>query len=74
MANTEHVEKILQGKKVWNDWRLAYPAVEPDLSEVDFANLRWLSAGELRKHVNDWQGINLAGVDLQKAILSAFEL
>jgi len=69
MADTTHLDKLLQGKKIWNDWRLAYPAVQPDLSGVDFASFRFSHAGELRTDFDDWQSINLAGVNLQKTTL-----
>ncbi|MGZ4865502.1 MAG: hypothetical protein ACXV39_12880 [Halobacteriota archaeon] len=32
MANQSHVQMLLQGVSVWNQWRAAYPEIMPDLS------------------------------------------
>jgi hypothetical protein len=36
MANPEHVEILKQGVKAWNKWRKDNPAIDPDLSFIDF--------------------------------------
>lgn len=37
MANQEHVDKLHEGVKAWNQWREANPKIIPDLREMIFA-------------------------------------
>ncbi len=48
MANQEHLDILMQGVDVWNEWRKEHPDIQPDLSfalliganlsEADFHN------------------------------------
>jgi uncharacterized protein YjbI with pentapeptide repeats len=61
MANAEHLARLKQGVKAWNEWRAANPTIEPDLREAD------LSAMRLRR-------ANLSRADLFKANLTDADL
>ena len=37
MANQEHVDRLLQGVEVWNQWRQKNPKINPDLIDVDLS-------------------------------------
>ncbi|MFC1493332.1 pentapeptide repeat-containing protein [candidate division KSB1 bacterium] len=61
MANSEHLEILLKGKDVWNEWRKSNPDIIPDLTEADLSNRDFSSqipiknvfkkrAKELQKH------------------------
>lgn len=56
MANSEHVEILMKGVKVWNKWRDDNPAVRPDLTGVDLEH-------------QDFDEINFEGADLTNANL-----
>jgi hypothetical protein len=72
MASDEHLQKLREGTAAWNAWREAYPAVHPDLSDLD------LSRDEKTHHyslVEDTaqgravNGINFRDTNLQSAKL-----
>jgi hypothetical protein len=66
MANKEHFAQLMQGVKVWNEWRSENLGIQLDLSEADLrgANLSGADLG----------GVNLRRVDLRGANLSRANL
>ncbi|MDQ2840624.1 MAG: pentapeptide repeat-containing protein, partial [Acidobacteriota bacterium] len=58
MANPEHVAKLKEGVKAWNQWRKANPRVGADLSRADLREAD-LSGAYLR-------GANLSGAYLSQ--------
>jgi uncharacterized protein YjbI with pentapeptide repeats len=74
MPNQTHLEMVNKGVEAWNKWREDNPEIEPDLSDVDFSNLKLnnanLSDTDLRRSnlVNtDFRGANLIRADLRAA-------
>jgi len=71
MSNSEHLAKLLEGVKAWNEWRKVNTEVRPDLNGADLkrANLREanLSGAYLREA--DLRGANLTDADLSGAKL-----
>ena len=61
MANSEHLERLRQGRKAWHAWRVANLETKPDLSRVDLFQA-------------DLVGANLSGADLSGADLSRADL
>lgn len=61
MANAEHLEKLVQGVLVWNEWRKREPNLKPDLREADLAG-------------RDLRGYDLSGVDFTGACLQGVKL
>ncbi len=59
MANTQHLEMIEQGGKVWNRWRETSAEPEPDLSAAN------LKGADLRN--TDLSGVNLMEANLREA-------
>src|ERR1039458_10326925 len=59
MANSEHLAKILEGVRAWNDWRKANFKIAPDLREV---HLSWADLSEA-----NLRGAHLTGSDLTGA-------
>ena len=59
MANTQHLELIEQGGKVWNRWRETAAEPEPDLSSAN------LKGADLRN--TDLSGVNLMEANLREA-------
>jgi uncharacterized protein YjbI with pentapeptide repeats len=67
MANPEHLEILLQGVDVWNQWRNEHPEIRPDFIESDLrqanlsqANLRWANFYQSNLSEADLSGANLA--------------
>src|ERR1700754_2885748 len=56
MADEEHVEILLQGVEVWNQWRAENPGIKPDLSDAD------LGAYNL-------SGADFSGTDFRRATI-----
>lgn len=71
MANEEHLKILMQGVKVWNEWRKANPEVRPNLREAYLAGEN-LTGADLRDA--DQIGARLAGVDLCDANLEGADL
>jgi uncharacterized protein YjbI with pentapeptide repeats len=72
MPNQSHLEMVNQGVEAWNKWREEHPEIEPDLSDVDFSNLKLnnanLSDTDLRRSNlknADFRGANLVRADLR---------
>ncbi len=72
MPNQTHLEMVNQGVEAWNKWREENPEIEPDLSDVDFSNLKLnnanLSVTDLRRSNlknADFRGANLVRADLR---------
>ena len=61
MANPEHLAKLKEGVKPWNQWREQNPEIRPDLYEAD------LRGADLRS-------ADLSGADLREANLSKAHL
>jgi len=59
MANDEHLEILEQGVSVWNEWRIKYPEIEPDLANVTLRDIDLSGA--------DFHGANLSNADLRLA-------
>lgn len=62
MAETAHLQILMQGVDRWNKWRKDYPDIQPELSNADLSNLD-LSHGS-------FQNANLSGAQLQNVNLS----
>lgn len=66
MANSEYLQSLSQGERVWTMWREAHPKVRPDLSGAD-----------LRKRMLrgfDLSGSNFSGADLRDTNLRRADL
>jgi uncharacterized protein YjbI with pentapeptide repeats len=61
MANPEHVDKLLEGVEVWNEWRYDNLGIAPALWGAD------LGGADLR-------GVDLKRADLEEADLSGADL
>ena len=64
MSERTHLEILKQGAEAWNNWRLEYPGVKPqlsgeDLSELDLsrADLTDMSYGTYRTMKGHFYGI-----------------
>ena len=66
MANPEHLAKLKEGVKAWNEWRKRHEEISPDLSEVN------LSVANLRGA--DLSNANLIGANLEFANLTSANL
>jgi len=81
VADQEHLDKLKEGVKAWNEWRIENLDIKPDLSEANLrgANLRWviLSDTDLIKadlSRADLGGANFRGANLSRADLSGADL
>lgn len=75
MANQEHLNTIMQGVEVWNQWRAEHPDVPLDLRGVDFNNLGLNDAPSYHGIILITFGrACLRGIDLKYADLSGAEL
>lgn len=75
MANNEHVDLLLRGVDVWDDWREQNPEIIPDLSgmslnEPDFggANLKGANLSGANCYEALFGPANLAGADLSDSV------
>ena len=67
MANQSHVQLLLQGVSVWNQWRAAHPEIRPDLSGA------YLTGADLTQaslHAADLTEANVTEADLEEADLT----
>ena len=71
MPDHAHVERIKEGVKVWNRWRLAEPDTRPDLSQANLkdANLAGVDLSRAALWQTDLSGANLAEANLVGADL-----
>lgn len=68
MANQEHLDILMQGMEVWNQWRREHPDIQPDLSEAHLFKVELgmiLYAGPQPTH-SEIKKINLSGCDLSR--------
>jgi uncharacterized protein YjbI with pentapeptide repeats len=72
MANEEHLEILLQGVEVWNQWRIDNPNIRPNLrgAYLKRANLHKGNFSEVILHEADLTWADLGSANLQGAILS----
>ncbi|AOY79203.1 pentapeptide repeat-containing protein [Moorena producens JHB] len=71
MASKEHLTRLKQGVRIWNDWRANNSRLKLDLSAADLSNLD-LSHANLRDAYlsgANFKGANLRGADLSNATL-----
>ncbi|MEM9274385.1 MAG: pentapeptide repeat-containing protein [Cyanobacteria bacterium P01_F01_bin.143] len=66
MANPEHIERLLNNVKTWNNWRIKNSFITPELSHDVFAH-EYLSGAQL-------DGANLSYSNLTGTILSRADL
>jgi hypothetical protein len=59
MANEEHLARLKQGVKAWNQWQAADRDIGPDLTDADLTNANLYGANLIHA--------NLAGACLPKA-------
>lgn len=38
MADSDHIDILLQGLDAWNNWRMQNPQIKPDISKIDSSN------------------------------------
>jgi hypothetical protein len=76
MANSEHLAKIKEGVKAWNEWRKANPKIFPDLREAVLTSAGLASADFSITDLSaaDLNGANLTRADLYGAHLSGTHL
>lgn len=80
MANPEHLEILMKGGEVWNEWRKANPEITPDLSGaylfgVDLYGGNYiLNLARVNLSEAELKGANLIRVDLEGANLSKAKL
>lgn len=71
MANPEHVAKLKEGVRAWNEWRSQNPRLLPDLRRADFtvSEFRGIFQGGSKLG-----GVNFGSADLLRANLSRSDL
>lgn len=76
MANKEHLEILGRGVETWNEWRLEYPYIQPDLIHANLngaalmdADFRGADLGGAYLNESNLNQANLHGADLQAASL-----
>src|SRR5260370_396773 len=81
MANQEHLEVLIQGIDVWNEWREQHPEIQPDLTraklsgaDLNEANLRFANLSDANLSDADLSEANLRKADLRDADLSGANL
>ena len=72
MANPEHVAKLKEGVEAWNDWRLFNEIEKPDLTELDFDEIR--NEQECKLEIVDgkisFEFAELQGVDFSRSVIN----
>lgn len=71
MANSEHLQNLMEGAAAWNQWRIENPDVEVNLSKADIRDAEL--PGVNLSHA-DLRGCNLVDVDFQNANLESANL
>jgi uncharacterized protein YjbI with pentapeptide repeats len=66
MADAEHLEVLLQGALIWNQWRQANPKIVPDLQG---AQLYGVDLSGIDLHGADLNGAQLREAHLRRAVL-----
>jgi hypothetical protein len=76
LANSEHLAKLKEGVKPWNQWRHQNPAVHADLSNADLsaANLAGAYLIDADLHRANLSGADLSGANLNWAALYKADL
>jgi hypothetical protein len=81
LANPEHLAKLKEGVKPWNQWRVRNPEILPDLSEANLRgaklsapNLSRVNLSQANLRGADLRGGDLRGGDLREANLRAANL
>ncbi len=73
MANSDHLEILCQGPKVWNAWRDENPQIIPDLSKVSIA-LNERQFGPSEGGPINLRAVNLEGANLRFTTLTEADL
>ncbi len=60
MADQEHIDRLRQGVKAWNQWRQKYPDLQPDLRGANLLGVRLIGADLSR---TNFTGADLSGAD-----------
>ena len=71
MANSEHVEILKQGAKIWNEWRQENSAIIPDLRNADLSGVDLSGVDLFRAKLT---GAHLNEANLSRAIMSRAKL
>src|SRR5260370_1200829 len=86
MANQEHLEVLIQGIDVWNEWREQHPEIQPDLTRAKlsgadlneanlrFANLSYANLSEAHLPKADLRDADLSFANLSFADFSGADL
>ncbi|HYP42259.1 MAG TPA: toll/interleukin-1 receptor domain-containing protein [Chloroflexia bacterium] len=76
MANPEHLEILKQGVGAWTTWRLKYPDVHPNLSDVNLsgAKLYGMDLSGAKLNGADLNGMHLIGMHFNGAELNGANL
>jgi hypothetical protein len=76
MANKNHLEVLLPGVKLWNEWRVNNPETIPDLRFVDIPKMDLNGANLKRVNFNgsNLNGVSFIGTDLSQASLCGTNL
>ncbi len=76
MANPEHVEKIQEGVKAWNEWRDENPNLAGDLSGADIHDLDLVGANFRQSNLIEANLCRayVSGANLRQAVLRAANL
>jgi hypothetical protein len=73
MANDQHVEKLCEGIRNWNEWREQNPEIKPDLSGLDLTQRKIRDAISTNSHGAYYQvvEIKLSDTNLKNAVLKS---
>ncbi|SRR6266496_1718989 len=76
MANNNHLEVLLQGVKLWNEWRGNNPEISPDLRFADIPGIDLSGANLSKMNLNgaNLQAANFTGANLDKATICGANL
>ena len=73
MGNEKHLAILSQGVKIWNQWRMDYPGLSPDLSEMKLSDtkLYWPGTEIEPRSLN---GVDFSHTNLDSAFLGGANL
>ena len=81
MANSEHLERLKDNVKTWNDWRRGNPEIQPNLrgadlhkAKIEGADLRWANLDLADLRAANLQKADIVGATLIEANLSGAHL